>query len=733
MRLVGVDYETFPINSTTPCPAPVCLATAELNGPSKLYEATRARKEILSLLRDPDVHLVGANLAFDAVVSMMSNPETIPHWFQKMEEKALHDVRIREALDLLATVGDPDAGKGGGVHSLAHLALRNVGIKVEKGDDTWRLRFGELAHLRAEDYPQAAKDYVLKDADLPVQIMTHQKDRRPEWLHVNAAICYFLMTVRGLKVNRKTKEAIQAQVEHDLHPNSLPLLYRPMNGLPALIDVGLPERDGKVRQHDPACKRKPGCDCPMKRLKAVPPSTRVNEVLKPRIILAAKSAGIPVPRNFPTEAEKARAEAEGREPVGSIKTDDATLSLLAPFDPVLAQEQKFKHLDKLRTSYFPALEWPYGSGRTAPRSFCGYDYIKKTGRGSGRGNNKKNSLGKKPTSNYPSVAIQLADPRVRWVYEPTGPTEAAPEGYVYLVADYSAIDLCCLAQTIKDLYGSSTLLDQINNGINPHTFLATVLAYENDRKFRKAVDGMSEDEAYAFFKSLENTDRPEYAGFYKEWRDLAKTVGLGFAGGMGINTLISVFFKATGRKITREQARSYRETWMKIYPEMKWYLRKWVPSQKDYTGEWHQYKSPLGMLRVRCSYTECANGRALQSPAAEGMKMAMWLVTRACYDPSQDDILFGCYPVINMHDELVLEVPRLRGRAGRLKMHAQAKRLEELMNQGMAYVLHDVKTEAKPYYTTRWVKEAKQVLDDEGLISVWEPTPGMGPEHEGVA
>lgn len=727
MSFRGVDCETFPITSTNPCPTVVCLAAAKPNGSVKLLERRRARGLLNRLLDGADV-LVGANLPYDVAVTMKQWPETIPKWFQAMEDRRLSDVRIREALDLLATVGDPDAGKGG-VHSLAQLARRHVGLNVDgekTGPDAWRLRFHELDGLRSEDYPDAAARYVKQDADLACQVAMHQKTRRPEWLHVNAAVCYYLKTVRGLKVDVEAKETLQAQVEAALHPDKLPLLFKPLNGFPALVTPALPERSGLTKAHAPDCRRpaansKTGpCKCPMRRLAPVPASVAVKDVLTPRILAACVSGGIKVPRNKPTAA----ALAKDPDALGSVKTDEDCLKLVSPFDPVLEQYQTYKSLDKLRKSYFPALEWPFGSGITARRVFCGYDYVKKTGRGSGRGNSKKN----KDKALYPSVAIQLADPRVRKVYVPTGPTRKAPKGYVFAVADYSAIDLCCLAQTIKDLYGSSTLLDQINAGINPHTFLATVLAFENDRKFARTIEGFSEDDAYKEFLSHEKDPVDKHTvdhvagvckcpNWFKRWRDLSKKVGLGFAGGMGLDTMISLCRKEIRLTITREEARRYREIWFKVYPEMRWYLRKWVPAQKDYTGDWLGYTSTMGMRRVRCSYMECANGRALQTPAAEGMKLADWLVTRACYDVTRGDVLFGCYPVINMHDELVLEIPVTDPDT----MHAQAKRLEELMVEGMQQVLPDVKVEAKPFLTTRWVKDAKQVVDKRGRIRVWSP------------
>lgn len=729
-----MDCETHPITSTNPSPTVVCLAAAYGTGKVVLRDRKRAGPLLLRLLdASGEYKITGMRIAYDVVATMRTFPETVSAWFRLMAQGRLSDVGIRERLDLLATVGDPDAGRDS--HNLAELARRRLGYddmeETKDDEDSVRLRFHELEGMDSRSYPKEFSRYVKKDARRALQVWQDQPNRKPEAIHVNGSVCNYLRTVQGLRVDKKAKAKLECLVHDSLGEEHLPLLYGDKK-VPGLLTRSIPTRAGKTKEHVPACPRK-ACECPPRMLKPQKEKLAKSAVLIPMLQEICDEHGLVLKRLPPTEAMIKKGITKG-----NVCTDADYIAHLAAFSPILKQYETHLEFVKLRDSYFPAHEWPFGSGQTVSRVFNNSDDLKKTGRNSSRGVTKKN----KDTALYPSVAIQLSDPRMRWCYRPT-------KGHVYAVADYSAIDLNCLAQTIHELYGSSTLLDQINAGINPHTFLACALAYDIEPRWKKRIKGKSETEAYKLFDGLKESkevlDKVKVKGktvvvtwgdFYKEVRDLAKKVGLGYAGGMGLETMIGLCRKELrsahrpdGYVIDKAEAKRFREIWFRCYPEMRWYLRKWVPAQKDYTGEFLAYTSPMGMRRARCFYTECANGRALQTPAAEGMKIADFMVTRACYDPlgldgKGPDILFGCRPVINMHDELVLEIPISTTR----RMHRQAMRLGELMVKGMRKVLPDVTgCVAEPYLTTRWVKKAKAVRNKRGLLIPWTPSPGDAP------
>lgn len=82
------------------------------------------------------------------------------------------------------------------------------------------------------------------------------------------------------------------------------------------------------------------------------------------------------------------------------------------------------------------------------------------------------------------------------------------------------------------------------------------------------------------------------------------------------------------------------------------------------------------------------------------MKEAMWLVTKQCISGS----LKGCFPIINMHDELVVEVPENED------MWEKAALIGHLMELGMSKVLPDVKITAEPEIKRRWTKTAARLV-----------------------
>lgn len=616
-------------------------------------------------------------------------PDLIPDIFAALDEGRIHDTRVNEQIHLLGTVGSVEDGQFS-TH-LADLAKRWLGLDINflKADDGFRLRFGEFRGLRAEDYPEGALDYSKLDAEITWNVAQEQPYYPSQELHVAAAFALYRMTVRGLRVDKKFKEALQRKVEKEVSPESLPLIYKSGLVIPAMGPQ--PYANG-AKAHTAICPRQKGCACPVKLTAPQPERVAEKDVLFPLIENICRDNNLPVPRT----------------PKGNIKADADTIEALAVYSPVLKQFGTRETLNKLRTSYLPQLEWPYGSGHTADRIHFDYKELANTSRARCGGTTKKN----KDRAVYPAVNIQQADPRIRPCYLPE-------PGWVFAIADYNAIDLCSLAQTIKDLYGPNELLDQINAGLDPHTVLAGDLMRDIDPAWARGK--VTDEDLYKGFKALnvhdktcrrDDTCKCVSVATYKRVRFLAKTVGLGYAGGMGLNVMVKTC-ATNGFIITKNDARRYKRLWLRRYPLMDNYLGQWVPAQRS--GEWHSYSSPMGTRRVRCSFTECANGRALQTPAAEGMKIAHFMVERAASDPTLRDVLLGARPVIQMHDELVVMVrddPKTRSR--------QAKRLGELMVQGMNVVLPDVWIKANPALSPLWTKAGSEpLLGPDGEILVY--------------
>ncbi len=205
-----------------------------------------------------------------------------------------------------------------------------------------------------------------------------------------------------------------------------------------------------------------------------------------------------------------------------------------------------------------------------------------------------------------------------------------------------------------------------------------------------------------------------------------------------------------------------RNVWLSVYPEMENYFAK-VKEMKDPSGDLYfmdkaqqkkyeehmadwldgngdlancdqpdpedyggtpllRYETPMGMYRARCSYTAVSNGLSMQSPGAEGAKMATILAVRACIDPASMSLLArgGGFVVDFIHDELLVEIKAED--AAILGKRADVLRL--LMEEGLSrYVIRTVPVKANPALMRQWNKTASPRPDPKLLWTIDEPAP----------
>ena len=100
-----------------------------------------------------------------------------------------------------------------------------------------------------------------------------------------------------------------------------------------------------------------------------------------------------------------------------------------------------------------------------------------------------------------------------------------------------------------------------------------------------------------------------------------------------------------------------------------------------------------------------------QGMAADGAKRALFAVSRECY-ADETSPLFGCRPLVFVHDEIILEAPADRG-------HECAMRLKHLMEREMNAVTPSIPASATPAIATRWLKNAEPKYDDTGRLIPW--------------
>jgi DNA polymerase I-like protein with 3'-5' exonuclease and polymerase domains len=111
-----------------------------------------------------------------------------------------------------------------------------------------------------------------------------------------------------------------------------------------------------------------------------------------------------------------------------------------------------------------------------------------------------------------------------------------------------------------------------------------------------------------------------------------------------------------------------------------------------------------GRLRANASYTARHN-TVFQGLAADGAKLALWLLWRAGYR------------IVNfVHDQVIIEVPITSD----LKEHAE--KISQLMVEGMRAVAPSMKVKVEYAATDRWHKGAKAVHDKSGKrLLLWRP------------
>ena len=435
--------------------------------------------------------------------------------------------------------------------------------------------------------------------------------------------------------------------------------------------------------------------------------------------LGTKLKRTPPSKKFPKTPENP----EG----GQTSCDGEVISDLAPWNPILAQFDEWQGLRKVVDVEIPKLKEALALGGTIHPTF---DDLKKTGRVSSRKSKSFPSINIQQIGRGFNVEYKGPDGKVvrKEKIEPRHAYISPYPGWLLLSIDYSYVELCTLAQTLYRIFGHSRLRDVINAGHDPHAFLGAQLAVGLDKDFSEYVAscGTSSsdlDGVYQLFRVLKFGTKPQNA-FFKLYRNFAKPTGLGYPGGLGAKTLIGYAKNTYGVIIESvEQAKSFKEVWIRAFPEMGEYLGSKGYVSRNLVDAKHSksdddrfcYFSPLGMHRANCFFCEAANGFALQGPAAEGMKIAIFNIARACWDPEEKSCLYGCRHLAAVHDEVILTVPDDQW------MHERAFEASRIWIAGMRKICPDVNIYAEPAAMRRWDKNAEPVYGDDDRLRVWEP------------
>ena len=714
MTPVTIDCETGLISADDPLPEVICMSVAMRGTDGAIARTLYAglddvREAFETLLGDPHVTIVNQRLSYDLGVLYRSFPDLITRIFDALEAGRMTDISIREKLIALATYGDLDFMTmldGSTVrverYSLATLAQKYLNKTREKGkvgDDTWRTNFALLRGLPVEQYPDEAVAYVLDDASDPLEIYESQEEvaasygrdvveslHACEGFRTRLDFCLGLISAWGFYTDEAFKASLAARVAAEFESQE---------------SMRLQVKHGLMRPAEPARPAKTG-----NRTKAAVKAKKNDKAFRAYVQHVCEQHGVPVKI---TDTEK-------------VSTDAEVLEDLAGLDPVIDEYIARNKLQKLASTELPRMS---GGPIVRPN----FDVLKKTGRIS-------SYAGK--NSPYPAFNSQNVDPRARGAF-------IARPGHVICSADYSANELVSAAQAYLEIVGWSVLADKINAGVDTHAYLGAQIALYLDVEFhdRMTLAGVEDaDVIYEEFQKYKKAECPigpsggcaECAGVkthtykpnqptnkcdkarYTYYRTFAKPTGLGYPGGLGPKTFVK-YAKMTYKVRTDEEtAIQLREIWRETFPEVRLFFQ-WLTSRAvdPRNPEKYSYTTRMGMVRAGCSFTEAANGIALQSRSAEWMGLAVCRIVREQYDPSLGSCLLGTHTLSPIHDEILAEFPDDE------HVTARAVRLSQIMVAAGKELAPDLTHQVEPAIMYRWNKLATTVWDDESSrLLVWE-------------
>lgn len=696
--IIAFDFETHLIE-TVESPKPVCVSwDGFYSEPQPRGVAVGEMMRVFvnklfdTALKNDSVKIIGQNLKFDLGVAFHHFPETKPKIFKLLDRGQLHDTMIREQLLELSRTGRLQ----GKEFNLAFMARKYLGkdlSALKQGADVWRLRYAELEYVPLDEWPKEAYDYALGDAvDTRAIYIKQEEFKRPtgwgsiggEALQVKSDFCLQLITQRGIKADTRRLGELEKTVEEALEPAKK-----------FLLDNGFAY-----------WKKTKGVTSFSKRRKKL--QTHIAEEYPELITLTDKGTAKmrkkygDIDNVFGRFNQGSMLSTERNDFIGSVQCNGEVLENL-PQDDVIANWREYMALEKIKTTFIPRL-------RNADIVFAPYRNLKETGRTSSY-----------TRSNFPSLNIQQI-PRtggVRDIFIPR-------PGFVMATIDYSAIELACVAHTMKELFGKSKMFDLVNSGDTPidlHAYVGNAL-YNADQKL--PLEQLN-------FKEFSDLKRKN-PKIYKKYRDRGKPIGLGYFGGLGEKTMCAVS-RGLGIPMTLAQAEEGRRIHSEIFPEIFDYLgwrkkrdgmghprrfeKGWVRKQQVEESKWGYAYSANGRYRAGCTYCSCANGRSMQSLAADGLKEAIFLCVRACEDP---EFLGGqyndCFVLFEVHDEIAFELPCSRtpgaqphsGSDPLAMAKIKMQKFEELMIEGMQKVIPTVRVTVEGGLQERWTKDDSKHL-----------------------
>lgn len=662
MIIISYDTETALIAPGLLAPPMTCM-TWHIEGEPEAHIAhwTTSEPILRGWLEDPNVFLVGQNVAFDMGVISQEFPDLLPLVFQVYKDKRVADTMLQgQLLDIAAGLFKGWADEKGKWHkpkySLFDLVRRYSGRLLQK--DGWRMMYSYFRDVPLDRWVEHAT-----------------------FLQANVFPPLLVAAERACKLdpNADNKQAVRDLQEAISSPPETCLSY-PKDDATSTLDVHLhqmahaeymPDRHEQVYaawcQHLQSAWGMITDPAGVRNLEA---AVRTEQnIIKERLI----NAGLVRPDG--TRDLKAAAlymkEVCFREELPVRLTDKGGICLDKDAceetdDPTLKDYAKFAGMNDVLKKDIPLLY----AGNTLPVQPRISLLV------SGREAQSK-----------PNLQNLRRGGGTRDCFIPR-------PGKVFLQADYPGLELRTVSQTCLDLFRFSAMGEMINAGIDPHlAFAAKMLHISYDEAAIRLATGDKEVDHY---------------------RNIAKVFNFGKFGGMG-NKKFVIYLAGYGIILSLDEVAAYDKVWKETFPEAKMlfdHVSRLTAASPDglCTIELPRSKRRRG----GCWFTAACNGY-FQGPGADVTKRARQLIAEACYVDTRSP-LYSSRNVNTVHDEFILESPLGPG------MHDAAEELGILMAKGANEYVPDVPfAPIQALAMSLWAKKAKRILGPDGRLAIWSP------------
>lgn len=234
MTLVVFDTETKLFRPGVMAPELVCVSFVEGDGPTGLVHVNdpACYPLVRGWLEDPDALLVGHHVPYDLAVVCAQWPDLTKSVFGKFDADRVACTKIRQQLlDIAAgqfrghyqeirktKIDGTEVRSARWVkhgYTLDDLIFRAAGRRLDKTEDSYRMRYGELIDVPVSEWPETASHYAKADAAATRNVFlsqeTHVAYMGDQFRQVRNAWARHLTSVWGLRTNKAGVENLERE------------------------------------------------------------------------------------------------------------------------------------------------------------------------------------------------------------------------------------------------------------------------------------------------------------------------------------------------------------------------------------------------------------------------------------------------------------------------------------------------------------------------------------------